>query len=99
MVQLYIMYTVLYCCVQTRLVTLEGGLIYIFAGFGSATLLNWCSYVFRTHRIGVYKKNVREPPCSGVLKIVGAPLKVKIFFSMDVLFMVFKRTALENGKQ
>ena len=44
-------------------------------------------------------KKVREPPCSGVRENAGAPLKVKIFFLTDVLFMVFKRTALENGKQ
>ena len=36
---------------------------------------------------------MREPPCLGVLKIAGAPLKVKIFFSTDVLLMVCKMTA------
>ena len=45
------------------------------------------------------KKKVWEPPCLGVRENAGAPLKVKIFFLTDVLFMVFKRTALENGKQ
>ena len=59
---------------------------------GAPMYLEHAEYVFTP-------KKGREPPCSGVLKIAGAPLKVKIFFSTDVLFMVFKRTASENGKQ
>ena len=33
------------------------------------------------------------------MKKGGAPLKVKIFFSMDVLFMILKRSVFEIQKQ
>ena len=55
-------------------------------------------YLEHTEKVFVPKK-MREPPCLGGLKNAGAPLKVKIFFLTDILFMISKTTALENGKQ
>ena len=55
-------------------------------------------YLEHTEKVFVQKK-VREPPCSGGLKNAGAPLKVKIFFLTDVLFMVCKMTAQNTRTQ
>ena len=50
---------------------LEGGLIYIFAGFLYATLLKWCSYLFPMRFFWI-------PYTKHILTLMGAPAFFRI---------------------
>ena len=57
---------------------------------------NWRTLNIFHEQLKVY---IINRTCSNKHGKCGRPLKVKIFFFTDVLFMVSKRTALENRKQ
>ena len=74
---------------------IEGALFTFLQVFDMLPFLNGATIYLELTKWVFENKKVREPPCSGVRENAGAPLKVKISFLTDVLFMVVKSGAME----